>query len=429
VLATSGDASAPAVAVARSGRAVVAWNGGTPPTVYLGPLSAAGPAAAGGAGGGLNVSAAVGSVAGRFGSAVVVSRPGALVEARPIVAESRSGEAYVAWPQTRRYVWMVSISEGGRFSAPRPLGIPAGAQLQQLGSGGNGPVVAVWLQYGVHSAPALRYARFDRDGHVSRVVTVAHLGSPLEGVAVSVNDAGAIAAGWVNTGAPVDGKPQVRAELCSPAGRCSPRQTIHFSLPLGQSDAVSTTLSGGGIATVLVSGFTVGTGMFSAQQFGLQAAISRSGAPFRTVPTVAPSAENQVATAAGARGALVAFPLSGTTLAASQLDPTAGSFSTPRILDRRMVNGPVAAASSTGAEILAWNDAPPGEITASSYSIQAALGTSSRLAAPQRVVPGSDHIASATLATGIDGHGHALIAWNRWGNSGPQGVFLSVGTP
>jgi hypothetical protein len=374
------------------------------------------------------VSTAVGLVAGRFAPAVVVSHPGALVEGRPITAVSGAGEAYVAWPQTRRYVWMVARSEGDRFSAPVPLGIPAGAQVQQLGSGGDGPVVAVWLQYGVHSAPALRYARLGRLGRVGRVITVGHLGSPLEGVAVAVNDAGAIAAGWVNTGKPVHDKPQVRAEVCSLAGRCSPRQTIHFPSPLGQSDVVSATLSDGGTATVLVSGFTAGTSTVSSQ-FGLQSAISLNQAPFRTVPTVSRSAENQVATAAGAHGALVAFTLTGTNLGASQLDPTTRRFSTPRTLDRRMVNGPVISASPTGTEILAWNDAPPGEITPSSYSIHAAFGTSTGLAGAQLVVPGSDHIASATLATGIDGAGRALIAWNRWVNSGPSGVFLSTAAP
>jgi hypothetical protein len=84
------------------------------------------------------------------------------------------------WPQTKAYVWMVATAEGGRFSPPRSLGIPAGAQLQELATGGGGPVEAVWLQYGVHSAPAFRYARLDRRGRVGRVVTIGDLGSPLE---------------------------------------------------------------------------------------------------------------------------------------------------------------------------------------------------------------------------------------------------------
>jgi len=123
--AVSDYACSPRVAVAHSGRATVAWNGGAPPVVYASPRSREPSSASTGTG--LNVTVALGTVTGRFSAPVDVSAPGADVRGSPRVAVSPAGIAYVVWPQTSRYVWMVASATGGRFSPPRPLGIPPGA--------------------------------------------------------------------------------------------------------------------------------------------------------------------------------------------------------------------------------------------------------------------------------------------------------------
>jgi len=185
----------------------------------------------------------------------------------------------------------------------------------------------VWLQYGVHSAPAFRYAMLDRRGQVGRVVTIGHLGSPLETVQFAVNGQGAVAASWVNTGKPFGNRPRVSAELCDPLARCAPRRTISFKRPIGQNDEVSTTFSDGRTATVLISGYANGF------HYGLQAAISRGGGPFLSTPMISPTGANQVASAAGARGAVAAFNVGGIpvkTLAWSRLRANGALFTKPQ---------------------------------------------------------------------------------------------------
>jgi hypothetical protein len=331
----------------------------------------------------------------------------------------------------RRGNWVVATAPGDRFSRPRALGIPARAQLQELASGGDGPVAAVWLQYGVHSAPAYRYALLGRDGRVGRVITIADVASPLENVQFAINDHGAVAASWVNTGRQFGG-PRVSAELCTPAGHCSPRYTIRFRRPIGQDQNVTTTLSDGGTASIMVSGYSNPTppAQFS-RQAGLQAAVSRHGQTFFAGPLISSTGQQQVSAGVGDDGAVALFNVGGIpvkTIAWSRL--TAHGFTTPRVLDHEQVGpGLIATGNPEGDLSLGWFDAPVGEITDGSYSIHAAFGTTGALGAPATIVPAADHVAGNQLAGGIDGHGNALIVWNKAGydNSGTYGVFATIG--
>lgn len=425
-------ASSPQAAVGGSGRLLVAWNGGTPPRITIGGPSIPQHSTAGSSAG-LKVIAALGSLPGRIGRPAVLSRPGAVAVGAPKTAVAGTGVAYVVWPQTRRYVWMVAAAKGQRFSAPRPLGIPAGAQLQELASAGSGPVAAVWLQYHVHSAPAFRYALLNQSGKVGRTVTIAHLGSPLENVQFAINDHGTVVASWVNTGKLFGNRPRVSAERCNPAGHCTARQTVRFDHPIGQDVNVATTLSDNGTAVIVISGYRQGTPQhFETTRYGLQAAVSRGNAPFRSTPMISSTGENQAASAQGSGGAIAAFNVGGIpvrTLAWSRLANSAANFTRPQVLDHSEISVPVIASNPSGNTVLAWTDAPLGEITATSYSIHATTGTGGPLARPRTIAPGRDHIAEATLATAIDHRGDAIVIWNEWANSQPHGVFASTYTP
>jgi hypothetical protein len=257
-----GYASDPAVAVAGSGRAVVAWDAGQPGEFCIGgpvsPIPQHAARSTCGVVSHLRIMAAVGTLQSGLGAGLLLDALGADVQSFPRVAAARDGVAYAVWQADRRGDWVVATAPGDRFSRPRSLGIPARAQLQELASGGDGPVAAVWLQYGVHHAPAYRYALLGRDGRVGRVITIAHVASPLENVQFAINDHGAVAASWVNTGRQFGG-PRVSAELCTPTGRCSPRHTIRFRRPIGQYQNVTTTLSDGGTAAIMASGYSIPT--------------------------------------------------------------------------------------------------------------------------------------------------------------------------
>jgi hypothetical protein len=375
--------------------------------------------------------AAVGTLSGRFGKPQLLAALDTGVWSTPRVAIAGNGIAYAVWQNDKRGDWVVATATGGRFSAPRPFGIPPRAQLQQLAGAGEGPVAAVWLRYGVHSAPAYRYALLRPDGRVGRMVTIGHLGSPLEAVQFAINDGGAVAASWVNTGKPFGGT-RVSAVLCAPAGSCSPRHTIHFRDPIGQNANVTTTLSGGGTATIMTSGYSApAPPSGSSTVFGLQAAIGRTGSAFQSEPPISSTGQQQVSTAIGAHGAAALFNFGGVpvkTIAWSRL--TAHGFTAPRILDHEQTGpGLIAAGNREGEVELAWLDAPAGAITPTSYSIHAVLGTGRSLAAPQTIVRGADHVNPGYLAGGIDGRGNALIVWDTFTGAQSQGVFATVGRP
>ncbi len=411
-----------------SGRAVVGWSGGTPPLVYAGGLRnrlSSSPSRSSG----LTVMAATGRLPGRVADPVRVSLAGADVDSGPKVAVGGVGVAYVAWPQTQRYVWMVSTARGTHFSTPRPLGIPAGAQLQALASPGGGPVAAVWLRYHVHSAPALRYALLGQTGTVGRVVTIAQLGSPLQSVQFAINDAGAVVASWANTGRPFGNRVRVSAERCSPAGRCAARQTVSFARPAGQDVSIATTLSDAGTAAIVISSYDQETAPRQAvRSRGLEAAVSRTGGPFRSTPLISATGRNEAASAQGRNSAIAVFNVGGIpirTLAWSRLRPS-GAFTAPQILDRNEIGTPVIAGAPAGDVTLAWTDAPLGNLTATSTSIHATTGNGGTLARPQTIAPGRDRIAEATLATGIDHHGNAIVIWDSSATSGTHGVFAAT---
>ena len=113
------------------------------------------------------------------------------------------------------------------------------------------------------------------------------------------------------------------------------------------------------------------------------------------------------------------------TLAWSRL--TAHGFTAPRVLDHTQAGpGLVATGNREGDIALAWFDAPVGEVTDSSYSIHASLGATGSLGTPTTIVPGTEHVAGGQLAGGIDGHGDAIVVWNKF-NAQTAGVFATIG--
>jgi hypothetical protein len=420
-------AADPAVAVARSGRTVVGWSAGDPGAVciYVVRLLPCGRPSH------LRLMAATGTLPGRLGKPQLLAALATDVISTPRVAVAGDGRAYAVWQTDKRGDWVVAVAAGGRFSAPRALGIPRSAQLQELAGAGDGPVAAAWLQYGVHSAPAYRYALLRRDGSIGRVITIGDLGSPLQAVQFAINDRGRVLASWVNSGKPFGGT-RVSAVLCTAAGRCSRRRTIHFPKPTGEDLNVTATLSDAGSATIMTSGYTVpplpATGV---RRFGLQAVVSRDGGAFHSLPQISATGQHQVSAAVGARGAIAVFNVGEVpikTIAWSQL--AASGFTPPRILDREQVGpGVIASGNPEGDSAFAWFDAPAGLVTDTSYSIHAALGSGGSLSAPQTIAPGTDHLSAGYLAGGIDGHGDAIVVWDEFTDSQSRGVFASVGQP
>jgi hypothetical protein len=425
VQSNSGFAGDAQVAVAHSGRTVLAWDAGDPGAVCFGAverLPCGSPSR-------LRIEAALGKLPGQVHKPMLLAALGANVRSSLFVAMAGDGTAYVAWQDDEQGDWVVAQARSSRFSRPRPLGVPAGVQLQGLAGAGGGRVAAVWLQYDVRSAPAFRYALLRGDGSIGRTVTIGHPGSPLQSVAFAINDKNEVAASWVN-GGEHSKPPRVSGVLCATAGRCSRRQTIHFRHPTGQSVTLTSSLSDGGSATVLVSGLTVGSPTPSSRSvFGLQAAVSRPGSPFRGGPRISPTAEHQVSSSLGANGAVALFNVGGapaTTLAWSHL--TARGFTAPQVLDHH-ASGPgmLALGNPQGDLALAWTDAPQGAVTDTSYSIHASLGNAKTMSPPQTIAPNADHVSSGRFVGGIDARGDAIVVWSEFLDSQSRGVFASIG--
>lgn len=172
-----------------------------------------------------------------------------------------------------------------------------------------------------------------------------------------------------------------------------------------------------------------GQGARGPRRYGLQAAVSRGGGPFRPLARISPTGVNQVAAAQGPTGVFTAFDSGAVpigTLAYSRLAPGATAFTAPRILDRSERGEPVLAGNPRGDVALAWNDAPRGAVSGASYSVRAATGGPAGLSRPHTIAPGRDEVAVATLGDGIDRRGDAIVVWNGWANLQPEGVFAAI---
>jgi hypothetical protein len=406
------------VAVAQSGRTVIAWDAGDPGAVCteaVQPVRCGSPSH-------LRIEAALGRLPGPMSRPSLLAALGTNVRGFPLVAIGGNGTAYVAWQHDKRGDWVIAHATGGRFSAPRRLGIPAGVQLQELAGAGGGRVAAVWLEFHVHNAPAYRYALLRSDGRIGRTVTIGHIGAPLQSVSFAISDKSKVVASWVNYGRRFGARPRVSAVLCTAGGRCTKRETIRFPDPLGQSVTLASALAQDGTATILASSSDPGLAL------GLQAAVSHRGGSFQSVGQVTPAAQTQVASAVGSGGALTLFTEPGTTAAWSQL--TSHGFTPPQVLDQREVGpGLIDAGNARGDVLLAWINAPAGVITNRSYSIHASLGTTPSLPAPQTIAPNSSNIDPGYLAGGIDERGDAIVVWNKFTGSLPRGVFASIAQP
>jgi len=97
----------------------VAWLAGTPPVVTAAERRhRASPVAYrnGGRRGTWRSFAVTGALTGRLGPARLVSAPRRSgISPLPIVAVSGSDTTYGAWPQGKRFVWMVAAAHGGSF--------------------------------------------------------------------------------------------------------------------------------------------------------------------------------------------------------------------------------------------------------------------------------------------------------------------------
>ena len=432
--------SSSSLVVNQSGRAVAAWFSGRPQKVSAGSGGLV-PARAFAAHG-VKVFADVGSARRGFGAPVVVATNGDDEQGDVHAAVSGSGVAYVAWDGDSPVGWRIAVADGGRFSAPRSLGLPGGAQLIELASADSGPVDAVWIRYHVHAAPALYYATLRSDGSLGRTITVAHLGSPLTQIEFALDDRGAVVASWVlgpqglNPARP-RALTRVRAVLCTGGGSCGSPQTLPLGPVRPQLVNTATTLSDNGTATVLAGGeeeavLDGGNVPTEIGPHGLWAAISRDGDRFRATPEISPTGNFPLAAAAGTGGAVAIFNVGAPpidTIAWSGLTNAAAGFTPAQeIPDHETISYQALAANRAGAFVAAWLDND--RSADARNSLHAAIGSSGRLQAPQTIAPTADPPAQESLAAGIDGHGNAIVLWSEYGADGyTHGVFVSFARP
>lgn len=423
-------AFSPVLAVDASGRAVAAWFGGTPPRV-----SAGGGAARVAATSGVTIVAVLGSARGGFGTPLVIGGNGIDVEGDIQAATSGRGEAYVAWESGSGAE--IATAAGDRFGAPRGLALPDDGQLLQLVSGLSGPVFAVWYGYHVRSAPALEYAPLTAAGTLGRTITVAHLGSPSSNIEFAVNDHGAVAASWVNGEQGLDPShpnafPRVRAELCSPRGRCVAPQTLSLGPRAHQYENTATTISDDGTATVVAGGQTeklIDGVPWEIGPHGLWGAVSRHGARFQPTGEISSTGDHPVAVARGRSGATTMFnvglpPID--TFADATIGSSGSHFMAPTVVpDHETINAPALASDLAGTTVAAWLDSPRG-VTNAGDSVHAAIGRSGSLGAPETVAAAASSTVGGLLTSGIDGRGNAIVLWEGVGAGGfSHGIFAA----
>lgn len=390
------------LAVSESGDAVVGWLQGPPPQVcegYGGPCPGAMHWH------GQKVMVTQGTVAAGFGEPAELTAYGA---GGVYVAQSSSGVAYVAWDQLpdSHPRWRIAAVSNGHVS--RPVLLPRGVYLRGLVSGRAREVAAVWDTY-----DTTHYAFLGASGRLRRQGSVPVVSDPDVPPELRVNDHGELAA--VGT----HGRDQTSLlVMCGSRGRCS----APLRLPRRPAGTTALSLTDSGTATVLGGGH-------HGSLWGLVAHVNHAS---RRESKISAVGEFPVATATG-KGAVAIVQPTGDTLAWTFLKTGSEAFTKPRPIPDPKVDTapvPVLAANLKGEFVAAWGHF----LHYHSYGnqpndqLRASLGSGTTPGRLVMIAPASDHPSWASLQTGIDGRGNALITWSRFASQGDQGLYEAIHT-
>lgn len=62
----------------------------------------------------------------------------------------------------------------------------------------------------------------------------------------------------------------------------------------------------------------------------------------------------------------------------------------------------------------------------SDYDLRVSIGSGTAPGRPITIAPATDIFWWASLQTGIDGHGDAIVTWSRFGGRGDHGLFEAI---
>lgn len=263
---------------------------------------------------------------------------------------------------------------------------------------------------------AFRYALLDQRGHVGPVTRIATLHGYITDQHFAVNDRGELALAWIQgTGNPVG-----MLVLCSSRGHCARPRALHVPrTPAGAFlfDAVS--LADDGTATDLIGGHGIGQ---PPPWFGVWALVTHVGRNDGHLAKLAPAGEFPVAVSSGRSGAVAMFSPTPETLSWTFLLRGRSHFTKPRpVSDDLTTEQPLLAANLEGQYVAAW-----AHITSNidgSYIQTAATGAGAHPGPPTTVTQLGSPLAGGTTAVAIDGHGNAIMIWDRGTSHGTVGLF------
>lgn|GEM_PF-4870451 len=390
--------ASPSLAVNAGGASLVSWFGGPAPIVSMEPLRGHHHYYVG-----EKLFAAVGTLGHGFGSPVLLaahaSEVGNAIQG-PLAALTGSGVGFVAWRSGPSGPIIVAVEHAGRFGRARVL-LPAYDQLVALAAAPGGPVIAVWAvspRLGVHEPDSYDYARLSAAGALGRTVRLSNIqGNDSQAVAVSVNDAGAIAVAWVRGVGNTAGS-HVRVVACDRSMRCS----VTASVPLFPSWPhyfnVAVSLNNSGEVTVLADDGPSST---------TRAAIAPIGGAYRVLAGSIAGADPLAAASTNATMVIV----SGTPDRVETIPPTARSLSAGVPLNGLGEVGSVSA------------DAAGDFVASAAHTATAAVGGP---------LATSDHVVRLTrnpgwfTTQGIDARGDALVIWDEFLNNQGRGLFAAT---
>lgn len=411
----------PAIAVNRSGGAVLAWaTTDKRPVVRFGGSRPGARSGSGRVPGG-SVVAVLGGARSAFSRPVTVVRYRGDGPSGVVAAVSRTGAAFVTW--TRGDSSRRLIARVGRRGASRPRSLlPRYGQLYELSSGLDGSILVSWEvrhDRGVtlYDAPLRASGRL---GRVRRLVFVPPSARQME---LAFNDRGGAVVAWLK--AVPSGRyipSPVKVIVCPPVGRCGPTRTTRLG-PGGAYDNnfVAAALTDDGTAAVASDvqiDSNTGPGPADA---GVWAAVSHKGGPL---------APQQKISATGNGPALAAVATDGLVL----------SYTPPRPSPAGDWDAPAIATLAPGASQFLPAGQYPGTATGDVPALQSGGGSSAfgvywgtpvghkdaaRIAIGGPGGIGTVHKLSANVfpSIALDHLGDALVAWSH-----PHEVKLEVET-
>jgi hypothetical protein len=337
------------------------------------------------------------------------------------VAELSSGMTYVAWDEERGSTsplrWKLAVLRDGRLMRTEVL--PTG--LEGLVSDGSRKVAAVW---GTYSATHFAFLR--PSGQLQRRLSIqgVDLDTNATVPGVAVNDRGDLALVGIRIrGHNEAGRMLV---LCPSAGGCERPIRLPVRSAYNQTTAVA--LNASGTATA----FDGGLGESHASLWGVTAHVGRTKDRVRRITR---DGQWPVAATEGRTGAVALFePIvksRSDTIALTFFKTKTDTFTKPQPVPDPHVETspvPVIAANTKGEFVAAWGHF----LHFASYGdqpnddVRATIGTGTTPGPPVTIAPVTDFPWWASLQTGIDGHGDAIVTWSRFGGHGNHGLFEAI---